>query len=426
MRERSVATKRPTPRRAVGEEPGATGPGGESRIGADLGIWWVERWWDSLQRAGGRVALVIDLRATLKRTRCLARRGRPLGAIGVCGVAVLGALLISSCGGASRSVSTASSSPFTATAGDTGCGARRGTGSTTLTPTIAGHRRTVIVHAPSGHTGATKTPLVLNLPGSGETALQQERLTGMDATSDSDGFIVAYPQALIPDGSGYDWNIPGVPLVGGRAVPSGAADDVAFLTKLPGYLEERYCIDPARVYVTGISGGGRMASQLACDASKVFAAVAPVAGLRRPTPCPTTRPVPVLAFHGTADPIDPYNGHGQGYWTYSVPQAEAYWASQDSCATTPRISRPAPSVTLTTYHGCHAGASVELYSITGEGHEWPGGPSLPASLTAILGPQTTAIIANSVMWAFFKAHPLLKTTAGSELRLSAGHPPARG
>ena len=27
--------------------------------------------------------------------------------------------------------------------------------------------------------------------------------------------------------------------------------------------------------------------------------------------------------------------------------------------------------------GCADGADVDLYSITGEGHEWPGGPHLP-------------------------------------------------
>jgi polyhydroxybutyrate depolymerase len=312
-----------------------------------------------------------------------------------------GALILGVYGVAGGLASAAASSA------PTGCGIRVTASSTiTLTPTIAGHRRTVIVHIPQGYAETTKTPLVLNLPGSGETAVQQELLTDMNATADADHFIVAYPQALIPDGTGYDWNIPGVPLIGGKPVPAGAPNDVAFLTDLPGYLEAHYCINPARVYASGISGGGRMASKLACDASTIYAAVAPVAGLRRPTPCSTTRPVPVIAFHGTADPVDPYNGHGQPYWTYSVPQAEAYWASQDGCTTKPTVSHPDPTVTLTTYGDCHAGTIVELYTITGEGHEWPGGPRLPAALTAFLGPQTTAVSANTTMWAFFKTHPL--------------------
>ena len=93
------------------------------------------------------------------------------------------------------------------------------------------------------------------------------------------GFIVAYPQALIPDAGGYDWNIPGVPLLGGQNPPANAANDVTFLTGLVRSLEARYCVSTSRVYATGMSGGGRMVSQLACDASQTFAAVAPVCGL---------------------------------------------------------------------------------------------------------------------------------------------------
>ena len=138
----------------------------------------------------------------------------------------------------------------------------------------------------------------------------------------------------------------------------------------------------------------------------MFAAVAPVSGLRLPTPCPTTRPVPVLTFHGTADPVDPYDGHGMAYWTYSVPQAASMWSTQDGCSATPATSQPDAGVTLTQYSGCKSGVTVNLYTIAGEGHEWPGGPHLPASLTKVLGPQTTAISADDVMWAFFQAHPM--------------------
>jgi len=272
--------------------------------------------------------------------------------------------------------------------------------------TVGGRSRTVIAHVPTGYSGSTKVPLVLNMHGSGSTAAGQEAFTGMDTTADDDGFIVGYPQGLIPDGSGFDWNIPGVPLVGGRAVPAGSADDVTFLTTIVGVLEQRYCIDPARVYATGFSGGARLASQLACDASSTFAAVAPVSGLRRPTPCPTTRPVPVFAFHGTADPVDPYNGHGEAYWTYSVPQAARDWAAQDGCASAATTSQPKPGATLALYGGCAGGAVVELYTLDGEGHEWPGGPRLPKALTRVLGPQSDAVDANAVIWAFFAAHHL--------------------
>src|SRR5262249_40799934 len=151
---------------------------------------------------------------------------------------------------------------------------------------------------------------------------------------------VAYPQALIPEASGFDWNIPGVPLVGGRTVPRGAADDVSFLEQLVTTLESRYCIDARRVYATGFSGGARMSSPLACDASSPFAAVAPVSGLRAPSPCPAARAVPIVSFHGTGDAIDPYAGHGQPYWTYSVQTAESDWARRQGCGHAPATSHP--------------------------------------------------------------------------------------
>jgi polyhydroxybutyrate depolymerase len=278
--------------------------------------------------------------------------------------------------------------------------------SATLALNVNGHRRTVIVHVPRDSSDTTPLPLVLNLHGSGSTALEQEEFTKMNVTSNHDGFVVAYPQGLIPDGTGYDWNIPGVPLIGGRPVPKDSANDVKFLASLVGILEQRYCINPREVYATGFSGGAREASQLACDESKVFAAVAPVSGLRRPSPCPATRAVPMIAFHGSADPVDPFAGHGQAYWTYSVPTAAKYWAEQDHCSSHSTTSTPTPGATLTTYTKCADGATVELYEVLGEGHEWPGGPTMPASLTALLGPQSDAVSANALMWSFFLAHPL--------------------
>jgi len=49
---------------------------------------------------------------------------------------------------------------------------------------------------------------------------------------------------------------------------------------------------------------------------------------------------------------------------------------------------------------------VELYTIAGEGHEWPGGPTMPKSLISVLGPQSSAIDADGTMWAFFQASPM--------------------
>jgi poly(3-hydroxybutyrate) depolymerase len=81
-------------------------------------------------------------------------------------------------------------------------------------------------------------------------------------------------------------------------------------------------------------------------------------------------------------------------------------APADGCRSRPVSSVPAVGATLTSYPGCRAGSTVEPYTLIGEGHEWPDGPRLAKKLTRVLGPQSSAVNANAVMWAFFSAHPL--------------------
>lgn len=329
------------------------------------------------------------------------------------------ALLLAACGSAASRTAPApraprpTPTPVTPVLAGPGCGAEAITGSTTLRLDVDGVPRTVIVHVPAQYDGASPVPLVLNLHGSNSTASAEEILSGMDLMANANDFIVAYPQAMIPVGVGYDWNVPGVPLYGNQPVPKSAHSDIDFLTELVRVLGGRYCIDARRVYASGFSGGARMVSSLACDASSEFAAIAPVSGLRRPYPCPTTRAVPVISFHGTADPINPYLGHGQPSWTYSVTQAAMDWGGQDGCSLPGANSRPMPGLTLTRYSGCDDGATVELFTVTGEGHEWPAGPVMPRAWVRSLGPQSDAVNANEAMWAFFVAHPLPRNVAAT-------------
>jgi len=217
---------------------------------------------------------------------------------------IAGVVLASLIGFAALTTSVPASGAVSTSTSSAGCGLSSARNAT-LSLKVDGFLRTVVVHRPKS-SDSTSLPLVLNLHGSGSTAVEQEGFTDMDATANSDEFIVAYPQALIPDGTGFDWNVPNEPLIGGGAVPAKSANDVKFLTELVKILESRYCVNPERVYATGFSGGSRMVSQLACADSTTFAAVAPVSGLRRPLPCATKRAVPVISFHGSADPVDPF------------------------------------------------------------------------------------------------------------------------
>ncbi len=320
--------------------------------------------------------------------------------------ALLAAGAIAGCGNGAAAAPLVTAGTLASASGTSGCGHHRATGSLRYSLTMSGQKRVVIVHVPAGYKGSAKVALVLNLHGSESTARSQEGFSGMDATADADGFIVAYPQAEIEDAAGYDWNVPGEPLINGSLPAASTPSDVTFLTSLVTDLAGQYCINLRRVYATGMSGGGRMASQLACDASGTFAAIAPVAGLRFPGPCPAGRAVPVIAFHGTADPIDPFNGHGEPYWTYSVPTAARLWALHDHCAARPDVTTSGSGYSLTKYAACTGGAVVELYAIRGAGHEWPGGPPMSAAITSVLGPQSDVLNANSRIWAFFEAHSL--------------------
>jgi polyhydroxybutyrate depolymerase len=281
---------------------------------------------------------------------------------------------------AARGVTSAAGTPATM------CGRHDLPGTYNLRVAAQGRSRTVIVHVPPAYRSGQAEPLVLNLHGSGSSAAGQQSVTGMDASADQHHFIVAYPQAAIRYGRGYAWNVPGVPLANGRSAPRDAANDVDFLTGLAAQLGQRYCVDAHRVYVAGFSGGARMTSQLGCAGANVFAAIAPVSGLRMATPCRTAVPMAVIAFHGTADQSNPYDGAGARYWKYSVPAAEARWAAHDRCVGDPSVTQLSSTLALRSYAGCADQSAVELYTISGWGHQWP-------------------VDANAVMWSFFAAHP---------------------
>jgi polyhydroxybutyrate depolymerase len=88
-----------------------------------------------------------------------------------------------------------------------------------------------------------------------------------------------------------------------------------------------------------------------------------------------------------------------------VSTAAKDWAKQNHCSTTPTVSK-STGVVFTSYSKCAKGASVELFEVIGEGHEWPGGPTMPSSITSLLGPQSNAVNADSLMWSFFASHQL--------------------
>ena len=152
-----------------------------------------------------------------------------------------------------------------------------------LTFTFDGVERTVLVHAPAG---GKELALVLDLHPSGGTAASQREATKLRALADREGFAVAYPQAAIAHDGGYQWHVPGSPLVGGQPEPAGP-DDVAFIAEAIERIDRALGgrVDRARIFATGFSGGARMSSSLGC-ALPQLRAIAPIGGVRAPEPCP--------------------------------------------------------------------------------------------------------------------------------------------
>jgi len=271
-----------------------------------------------------------------------------------------------------------------------------------------GLTREYILHVPPSYTGSEPVPLVLLFHGFGQPAADQLQYSEMGAKADAEGFIVVVPQALSsPNIAEEHWNF--------LIFEPGAPDDIAFIGELLDALEAELCVDSARVYSTGISNGAMFSVRLACDMSDRIAAIAPVAGVYYPPwsadlaaepPCEPERPVPVLAFHGTADDTIPYAGGqiglGLPFHTRHIEnEVMPAWAASNGCGPTPAIGQATPNVRLITYAGCDQGADVKLYAVEGGGHVWPGADELKK------GPDPAdEISANALIWDFFDSHVL--------------------
>ena len=207
--------------------------------------------------------------------------------------------------------------------------------------------------------------------------------------SDAEGFIVVHPEGT---GVPKSWN---AGYCCGPANSSGV-DDVAFIRTLIDQLASELCIDAARVYSTGLSNGGFLSHRLACELADKIAAIGPVAGVLGIDNCAPSRPVPVLAVNGTADPLVYYNG---GNGQKSVADTIAFWVATNQC-TTMTQSFQNGDATCVTHGGCTAGADVTLCTIDQGGHQWPGGETLP-----LLGKKSDDLVATDAIWTFFVAHP---------------------
>jgi polyhydroxybutyrate depolymerase len=268
----------------------------------------------------------------------------------------------------------------------------------------SGVKREYLLHVPGSYDRSRPTPLVISMHGAAGWPAQQMNLSGWNRLAESQGFLVVYPSGA--EGSGP------------RVWHEDDAREVRFISELIDKLEADYNIDPARIYANGLSNGGGMTFVLSCTLSSRIAAVGMV-GAAHFLPwswCTDQRAVPMITFHGTADPMMPYNG-GRSWVAAgqfpSVPAFTAGWARRNRCGAKPVESPVAADVTRIEYTDCADGAAVVLYRIQGGGHTWPGGEPLPEWLA---GSTSNGIDATSQMWEFFRQHRLRATQAAARQR----------
>ena len=262
----------------------------------------------------------------------------------------------------------------------------------------SGEKREYLLYVPKSYDRATPAPLVISMHGAGLWGASQRDISRWNELADSNGFIVVYPSGV--GGKGVRvW----------RAEPGdGLTKDVRFISELIDTLSANYHIDRTRIYANGLSNGGGMTFVLSCTLSDRIAAFGMVAAAQTSSWrwCRDERPVPMIAFHGTADPDVPYNGGASWISPRPFPATAmwaARWAMRNRCASDPLETTAAPDVTRREYRECADGASVVLYTVHGGGHTWPGGMQLPEWF---VGRTTRTISATELMWAFFSEHPL--------------------
>lgn len=280
-----------------------------------------------------------------------------------------------------------------------------GPGDHTRTLMMGEQMRTYLVHVPKNCDLKQPAPVVLALHGAAMNGSMMVWFSGLNKTSDKEGFIVVYPSGT-GLGPFLTWN------AGGLFKGMGSqSDDVAFISKLLDELDTMANVDTKRVYACGISNGAMMCYRLAAELSDRIAAIAPVAGTVAVEESNPERPVPVIHFHGTKDNLVPFDMTKVKPSPFarfkSVDDSIQTWVKLNGCDENPMtetISKDGDEmkVTRTTYGAGKDDAEVVLVVIENGGHTWPG----QKPPVGFIGKSALSFSANDLMWEFFKKHPM--------------------
>jgi polyhydroxybutyrate depolymerase len=299
--------------------------------------------------------------------------------------------------------STGGAAPPTRTSAGCDSDAPAPPGTSDETIESGGETRSYQLDIPPSYDGRRPYALVLGLHSLTVSYKVVPGMTGFGEMFAAHDFVGVAPSGLVARATPF-WN----------AAPVDDNYDVAFLADLLDHLEATLCLDTSRVFSVGMSNGAQMSSLIACALQGRVAAIAPIAGVEFPQPCDGP-PVPVIAFHGTTDPIVPYGGGGLSatriaelhHYTAGLPpglpaslgvdDSMARWAAHNGCGSEFLEERVSPEVRRRTWPGCEA--ATEIYLVDGGGHAWPGKP-VP-QFEAAFGHATTEIDASALLFDFF-------------------------
>ncbi|WP_438044481.1 alpha/beta hydrolase family esterase [Sorangium sp. So ce128] len=240
-------------------------------------------------------------------------------------------------------------------------------GDTNKTITIGSSNRSYVLHVPAAYDGSKPVPLVVDLHPLGGSGPSERSGSPYPAQTDPEGVIMAFPSGLAGP-SGGAWN------VGPCCVKN--TDDVAFVKAMVAEIQETACIDTKRIYAVGFSMGGGMSHYLACHAADTFAAVAPAAFdllQENIADCKPSRPITVISFRSTGDPIVPYAGgysavvSGMPITFLGAKSTLEKWGQINKCTGAPSAE---DSKGCSTFSNCEGGVEVALCTKQGGGHDY--------------------------------------------------------
>lgn len=270
---------------------------------------------------------------------------------------------------------------------------------------IDGLKREFITYIPSGIINGRKLPVIISLHGRLGTAERQMKFADFIPIAEREKVIIVCPQGIE-----RSWN-------DGRETPANSKgiNDVKFIDQLITYIINTDNADAGRIYVTGMSNGGFMASRLACELSNRIAAIAVVAAsMDEGMSYQPRKIIPVMDIQGTKDPLVPFGGgmmkKGAGGSIYGHKEVLAKWATTDGCNNKPVVTNlpvkisDGTSVIKEEYSNTN-GVKVIGFTIVEGGHTWPGGSQYLPKF--VIGTVTKNLNACEEIWKFFKGNRLV-------------------